>query len=155
MNQSTLLFSLGFDERNAFEAVVQIPSVEKFTVSFYDPVRLALDLETAILNTGRFALLRRIVIPRVTLDCMRQAAEKLFKEGYFDHLNHWSRRVCGTVLTRPRLRARDHATYAISRGALGFLDPFCCWFSFRRCSQHSLRHDSDRGKRNESSRPTD
>lgn len=91
-----LIFKEEFDERTAFEveqkgwcgiAAVRLPNGTETDVFFYDPVRLAQDLE-ADSKLGRAFVAERnmIVVPRVTLRFMEMAAVKLFGEGYFDRL---------------------------------------------------------------------
>ncbi|HYL74545.1 MAG TPA: hypothetical protein VEU96_10090 [Bryobacteraceae bacterium] len=87
---STLLFPLDFDERAAWEmelkgfvcAAVKLANGTVLEVTFYDPVRLAQDLE----DEGYIADPGLIVIRSVTLQCMRDAVEKLQKSGYFERL---------------------------------------------------------------------
>jgi hypothetical protein len=92
----TLSFTYGFSDRDAFEAeergycghvVVQLPTGAKFGVCFYDPVRLAQDLERAQ-ESGDVCLAEPglIVVPSVTLQFMERSVEQLFKGGFFNHL---------------------------------------------------------------------
>jgi hypothetical protein len=96
MSGPTLSFTHGFDERVAFEAelkgyyanaVVQLPTGKSFKVCFYDPVRLAQDLERGQ-ESGEVCIAEPglIVVPRVTLHYMERAVARLFKEGYFEYL---------------------------------------------------------------------
>jgi hypothetical protein len=87
-----LFFPHGFDEYAAdcakdrgvfYHAVVRLPGGVRVQVGFYDPIRLVQDLED-----GRccVALPGMIVVPRVTLKCMKNAVSHLFLAGYFDSL---------------------------------------------------------------------
>ena len=54
---------------------------------FYDPIRLAQDLESEMQSGDAFiAEPGLIVIPRVTLAYMEAAVKKLFEKGYFNNL---------------------------------------------------------------------
>ena len=86
----------GFDERTAFEAelkgyydqaVVQLPTGKRFKLCFYDPIRLAQDLERGQ-ETGDVCIAEPglIVVPRVTVHHMEQAVTRLFETGYFDQI---------------------------------------------------------------------
>jgi hypothetical protein len=87
-----LYFPYGFGEYAAdcaadggvfYHAVVRLPGGARVQVGFYDPVRLTQDLE----QTGCcVALPGMIVVPSVTLECMRIAVNHLFLEGYFESL---------------------------------------------------------------------
>ena len=94
MNEPELFFNQGFDERTAFEAelkgyygnaLVQLPAGTRFKVCFYDPIRLAQDLERGQ-ESGEVCIAEPglIVVPRVTLHYMERAVASLFKNGYFD-----------------------------------------------------------------------
>ena len=85
-----------WDERAAFEtplrgylegAVVQLADGARYSVYFYDPVRLGQDLADHV-RLGRpfFAEPNLIVVPEVTEAAMQAAVEKLAGEGYFQHL---------------------------------------------------------------------
>jgi len=87
-----LHFPNGFDDCTAWEAeqegvyysaVVRLPNGDRVQVGFYDPVRLAQDLEE---DQCCVALPGMIVIPSVTLACMQKAIAQLHQEGYFDSL---------------------------------------------------------------------
>ena len=96
MKYPRLVFKEEFDERLAFEvaqkgwcgiAVVQLPNGDSREVFFYDPGRLAQDLEVGIKSGEPFiAEPGLIVIPEVTLAYMNEAVNKLFDGGYFDRL---------------------------------------------------------------------
>jgi len=94
--QVTLSFSCEFDERVAWEielkgwfehAVVHLPEGGIVHISFWDPVRLAQDLETD-LQAGKRCLAEpgMIVIPKLTVENMKAAVEELYHSGYFDRL---------------------------------------------------------------------
>jgi len=91
-----LLFEQPLNERLAFEmeqkgwcgiAIVELPSRARIRVFFYDPIRLAQDLETD-LKLGRVCIaeLGMIVIPRVTLEYMERSVRILDERGYFNGL---------------------------------------------------------------------
>lgn len=91
---TTLLFTCDFDERTEWEiqqkgwfeqALVRLPDGSTVPVCFWDPVRLAQDLE-ADLKAGRICIAQpgMIVIPKVTVKNMQAAVEELYSEGFFD-----------------------------------------------------------------------
>lgn len=91
-----LIFQGDFDERLAFDVeqkgwcgigVVELPDGKRTRVFFYDPIRLAQDLETD-LNSGEVCIAEpgMIVIPRVTRELMEKAVQQLYEKGYFDSL---------------------------------------------------------------------
>jgi hypothetical protein len=91
-----LLFGSEFDERAAFEAeargyignvVVQLPSGALVELCFYDPVRLVQDLET-LEQSGEACIgdPGLVVVPRVTVGFMENAANQLYKKGYLNRL---------------------------------------------------------------------
>jgi hypothetical protein len=93
-----LIFKEQFDERLAFDiaqkgwcgiAVVELPEGGRVDVSFYDPTRLAQDLETDT-KAGHpyIAEPGLIVVPEVTLPYMEAAVEQLYRQGYFEHFVH-------------------------------------------------------------------
>src|SRR5271155_3771408 len=96
MNHAKLLFVHGFDERTAYEAelkgyygnaVAQLPTGRNFRVCFYDPIRLAQDLERGQESGDNYiAEPGLIVIPRVNAHYMEQSIQRLAGEGYFDHM---------------------------------------------------------------------
>jgi len=96
MNAPRLLFREDFTERLAFEVeqkgwcgigVVELPSGERVSVFFYDPIRLAQDLDSDMKSGDAFiAEPGLIVIPRVTRAYMEAAVRRLFEKGYFNHL---------------------------------------------------------------------
>jgi hypothetical protein len=95
-NQPRLTFSYHLDERAEWEienkgwfeqAIVHLPDGKKLQVSFWDPIRLAQDLE-ADLKSGRACLAApgMIVIPKITVRNMEAAVKDLYENGYFDRL---------------------------------------------------------------------
>jgi hypothetical protein len=96
MNYPRHIFKEDFDECLAFEvaqkgwcgiAVVELPNGDRREVFFYDPVRLAQDLEVDMKSGEAFiAEPGLIVIPKVTLEYMEAAVRKLFDKGYFESL---------------------------------------------------------------------
>jgi hypothetical protein len=96
LNSAKLIFKERFDERLAFEVeqkgwcgigVVELPNGDRMNVFFYDPVRLAQDLE-ADMKSGEVCIAEPglIVIPKVTLQYMEAAVKQLFENGYFNSL---------------------------------------------------------------------
>jgi hypothetical protein len=95
-NEPALSFTRDFDEMTAWEAeqkgwfecgVVTLPGGLRIPVSFWDPVRLAQDLQEG-LKAGRVCLAEPalIVVPSVTREYMERAVGELFRSGYFDRL---------------------------------------------------------------------
>lgn len=92
----TLSFTCEFDERTAWEveqkgyfehALVRLPDGAEVRVCFWDPVRLAQDLETDTKHGKTcFAEPGVIVLPSVTVDRMKKAVDELYDNGYFDRL---------------------------------------------------------------------
>lgn len=92
-----LVFPSDFDERTAFEVeregcfdrgIAELPDGRQVNVCFYDPHRLAQDLESGQ-ELGRVAVAEAglIVIPRVTVQNMRRAVTELYDSGYFGDLS--------------------------------------------------------------------
>lgn len=90
----TIVHLVDFDEREAFEtesrgvydhAVIEFSSGRKYSVSFYDPIRLSQDLESAS-RSGQpcLAEVGLIVLPAVTQVNMEKAVKYLAETGYFD-----------------------------------------------------------------------
>ena len=85
-----------YDERSAYEtplrgylegATVRLVDGSRYSVYFYDPVRLAQDLEEyAKLGRPFLAEPNLIVLPEVTEQAMRAAVERLAREGFFHKL---------------------------------------------------------------------
>src|SRR5712692_7492320 len=91
-----LSFSCDLNEKTQWEienkgwfeqAIVHLPNGKNLQVNFWDPVRLAQDLETD-LKSGRTCLAEpgMIVIPKVTIRNMEAAVKELYETGYFDRL---------------------------------------------------------------------
>jgi hypothetical protein len=89
-----LVFEFPFDESAAREArlrgyvshvTVELETGERFPVFFYDPGRLAQELEIES-RQGRayISVPGMIVIPEVTLSYMKDAVSDLVKERYFE-----------------------------------------------------------------------
>jgi len=89
-------FPHGFDARDECEApqrgyfgeaVVELPQGKRVKVCFYDPIRLAQDLET-VQASGEVCIGEPglIVVPSVTLELMQRAVQQLYTQGYFDRL---------------------------------------------------------------------
>jgi hypothetical protein len=85
------------DERALWEAeargclshvAVRLPDGTEYPVYFYDPVRLAQDLET-VAESGAAVIAEpgMIVVPAVTPECMTCAIRELARSGYFDFLH--------------------------------------------------------------------
>ena len=67
--------------------LVEMEDGELFAVMFYDPVRLAQDLEEyARLGTPYLAEAGLIVVPEITREAMEHAARAVCDEGFFEHL---------------------------------------------------------------------
>ena len=88
-----LVFDVPFDDRISFEieqkgwcgiAAVELENGQRVKVFFYDPGRLAQDLEVE-LKSGKFCIAEpgMIVIPSVTLSYMEKSIRQLSGEGYF------------------------------------------------------------------------
>ena len=95
-NHATLSFSCDLDERAEWEieqkgwfehALVLLPDGRSVRVYFWEPRRLAQDLETD-LRSGRTCIAEpgMIIIPKVTVANMKAAVEELYHKGYFDRL---------------------------------------------------------------------
>jgi hypothetical protein len=96
MEFPALLLNCTFDDRTAWEieqkgfcdiATVVLENHVRYEVHFYDPKRLAYELETEIAH-GKHCVADRgmIVIPKVTRHFMEQAVRQLAKQGYFSSL---------------------------------------------------------------------
>src|SRR5690349_18666760 len=98
LKRPKLIFKEEFDERLAFEmaqkgwcgiAMVELPEEARVDVFFYDPTRLAQDLQTdAGAGHAYVAEPGLIVIPEVTLPYMEAAVEQLYRQGYFEQFVH-------------------------------------------------------------------
>ena len=94
LNSPQLCFHVPFDERTAYEVEMRgywSHSFVKFDdgscrdVVFYDPVRLAQDLEEETTQGRPFIAEKRlIVLNSVTVEEMQKAVNCLAKEGFFD-----------------------------------------------------------------------
>ena len=95
-NSPTLSFTCDFDDRTRAEvelkgyfehAIACLPDGRKVKLYFWDPVRLAQDLETEQ-RLGRACIAEPclVVVPRVTVQYMQAAIEELYRNGYFDRL---------------------------------------------------------------------
>lgn len=92
-----LVFPYGFDKRDNFEApergfygpaVVEMSGDKKYAVTFYDPARLAQELEIlCVAGTAWLAEPGLIVLQEVTEDNMRAAVKQLAEDGFFDYLS--------------------------------------------------------------------
>jgi hypothetical protein len=91
-----LMFEIPFDERLAFEVeqkgwcgigIVELSGESRVKVFFYDPVRLAQDIEYDF-KRGEACIAEpgMIVIPRVTREYMEKAVQQLYKKGFFNSL---------------------------------------------------------------------
>ncbi len=93
---AVLVLPEDYDERSAYEtpsrgylegATVLLADGSRYSVYFYDPVRLGQDLEECA-KIGRpfLAEPNMIVLPEVTEPAMRTAVEQLARQGYFQQL---------------------------------------------------------------------
>src|SRR5579871_744585 len=91
-----LIFSIDFDDRIAWEVEqkgfvehvrIELPDKRVATVCFWDPTRLAQDLDNDI-KRGQACIGEPglIVIPRVTVENMKAAVNELYTNGYFERL---------------------------------------------------------------------
>jgi hypothetical protein len=91
-----LLLREPFDERTAWEvsskgwyngATVELPDGSRYPVFFYDPVRLAQDLQAEVsLDRPCLAEPAMVVVPEITEAAMRAAVEYLYEQCWFEHL---------------------------------------------------------------------
>jgi len=91
-----VIFETPFDERAQFEAKakgylgcakVMLHDGRTYSVTFYDTVRLAQDLEYEVTSgRGCVADIGMIVLAEVTFNNINKAVSKLAKEGYFEGL---------------------------------------------------------------------
>jgi hypothetical protein len=92
----TLSFTYDLDDRAAYEiekkgffehAIANLPEGRRVKVSFWDPGRLAQDLEMEVkqghVSLGQPGL---IVVSRVTVENMKRAVKEQYENGYFDRL---------------------------------------------------------------------
>lgn len=95
-SRATLSFTCDLDDRAIYEieqkgyfehALVNLPDGSAVRVCFWDPVRLAQDLETNVkLGKNYIAEPGLIVLPRISVRNMTVAVEDLYQRGYFDRL---------------------------------------------------------------------
>lgn len=95
LERCQLLFPDWFDELAELEVAnkgwlqgvrVELADGRRIPVHFYDPVRLAQDLEEdAKWDRAYVAEPGMIVVPNVTRDAIRKAVESLVETGYFLH----------------------------------------------------------------------
>lgn len=88
----TVHFPEWYDERGEWEAeskgwlqgvIVELPSGERHSTLFYDPVRLAQDWDAESLPY--LAEPGLIVIRDVTRSAILETADALYREGFFEH----------------------------------------------------------------------
>jgi len=100
-NSATLSFTCDFDQKTEWEieqkcwfaqALVHLPDGATVPVCFWDPVRLAQDLE-ADLRSGKTCVAEpgMIVVPKVTVEKMKAAVEELYHRGFFESLRDLAR----------------------------------------------------------------
>ena len=99
MNQQSdpALFFVELNEQTAFEieqkgwfehARVRFPDGREISVCFWDPIRLAQDLDFAVKRGATcFAEHGLIVVPKVTIQSMHNAVRELGRRGYFSPAN--------------------------------------------------------------------
>lgn len=96
LTEPELVFICDFDAQTEFEAeqkgwfggaAVRLPNDILIPVSFWDPVRLAQDLESEV-KSGQFCLAEpcMIIVPAITKMHMVGAVKQLFVDKYFDRL---------------------------------------------------------------------
>lgn len=65
--------------------VAELPNGTRMDLFFYDPVRLASDLESILKSGGVcIAYPNMIIIPKVTREYMEAAVKELDEKGYFE-----------------------------------------------------------------------
>jgi hypothetical protein len=89
-----LIFEYGFDERTQEESrargylshvKVQLDNGNKYSIVFYDTVRLKQDLEEEVkLGLTFVAEPGMIVLEDITLECMQAAVDRLDQEKFFE-----------------------------------------------------------------------
>lgn len=87
-------FLCGWSERDAYDAEARgylshveilIDESRKYQVVFYDPVRLAQDLEEeAKLGKPYIAEKRMLIVPVINLENIKFTVDQIVSEGYFD-----------------------------------------------------------------------
>jgi hypothetical protein len=93
-DSARLTFTQNFDEHLADMVkekgwcglgVVELPNGTRMDLFFYDPVRLASDLESVLKSGGVcIAYPNMIIIPKVTREYMEAAVKQLYEKGYFN-----------------------------------------------------------------------
>lgn len=96
-----LVFAMDSPERAIDEAadrgylshvMVELNGGRLYPVYFYDPTRLAQDLEESVESDQRYiAQPGMIVVPHITRKAMEEAVERLHNEGFFQYLLPLSR----------------------------------------------------------------
>ena len=91
-----LIFEEGFEERDEYETplkgwrgdvLVELSDGTRYRLSFFDPVRLAQELDAEVESGNPFlAEPGLIVLQRVTRENMERAALELCKRGFFETL---------------------------------------------------------------------
>lgn len=94
---ATFHFPADFDDRAEFEMTprgylsggqIELPDGRRYPVTFYDPVRLAQDVESGVESgVPMLAEPGLVVIPKITREALRQTIPELVRERFFDHLN--------------------------------------------------------------------
>ena len=92
----TYHFPPEFDERAEYEMAlkghlwggeVELPDGRRFPITFFDPVRLGQDLESAVRHgEPAFVEPALVVIPEVTREGILRTLPVLVRERFFDHL---------------------------------------------------------------------
>ncbi len=93
---ATFHFPTDFDERAEFEMTlkgylcdgfVELQDGRRFPVTFYDPVRLAQDVEASgSYGIPMLAEPGLVVIPKVTREAIERTIPELIEQRFFDHL---------------------------------------------------------------------
>jgi hypothetical protein len=68
-------------------AVAELPGGKFYPLTFFDPVRLAQEMEAEV-ERGKPCLVEQalVVVPKITESAIRASAERLFLQGWFEHL---------------------------------------------------------------------
>ena len=104
---ATFHFPPDFDERAEFEMTprgylaggqIELADGRRFPVTFYDPVRLAQDVESCVESgVPMLAEPGLVVIPEVTREVLLRTIPELVRERFFDHLNPKPRAIANGV----------------------------------------------------------
>lgn len=104
---ATFHFPPEFDERAEFEMAdrgylwggqIELADGRRFPVTFYDPVRLAQDVEgSGETGVPMLAEPGLVVIPEVTREAIQRTIPELVRERFFDHLNPKPRAIANGV----------------------------------------------------------